>query len=244
MPLHDWTRVDDGVFHHFHLSWIAELARVLNGGLLPAGYDALGEQVAGGGNPDVLTLHAEPADDEPLEPGGGTALLTAEPRTKVVAHADQERYTTLQRRMVIRHASGDRIVAMIEIVSAGNKASEHTLQTVINKSLAALSRGIHLLFLDLHPPTPRDPNGVHGAVWGALTGADYLLPEDADRTLVAYSAGPVKSAYMEPVAVGQTLPAMPLFLTLDGVGHVQVPLEATYQAAFTGVPKRYQRQLL
>ena len=32
MPVHDWTRVDAGVFHHFHLMWIAELARVPVGG--------------------------------------------------------------------------------------------------------------------------------------------------------------------------------------------------------------------
>jgi hypothetical protein len=39
----------------------------------------------------------------------------------------------------------------------------------------------------------------------------------ADRTLAADSAGPVKTAYVEPVAVGDTLPAMPLFLTREGV---------------------------
>ncbi len=243
MPLHDWTRLDDGLFHDFHLAWIAELRRVLNGGLLPDGYDALTEQVAGGGNPDVLALHAEPDDDAIPGSGGGTALLTAPPRTRVVAHADRERYTALQRRMVIRHVTGDRIVAMIEIVSAGNKASEHAWQAVVNKSLAALSRGIHLLILDLHPPTPRDPDGVHGAVWGALTGQDYSLPPEADRTLVAYSAGPVKAAYAEPVAVGQPLRDMPLFLTPDGIGHIDVPLDATYSAAYEGVPRRYRRQL-
>ena len=35
MPIHDWTRVDAGIFHAFHLSWIAEIARVLNRGQLP-----------------------------------------------------------------------------------------------------------------------------------------------------------------------------------------------------------------
>jgi hypothetical protein len=25
MPIHDWTRVDAGIFHDFHLAWIAEI---------------------------------------------------------------------------------------------------------------------------------------------------------------------------------------------------------------------------
>ncbi len=47
MAIHDWTRVDAGVFHDFHLAWIGELRRVLNSGLLPPDYYALAEQIAG-----------------------------------------------------------------------------------------------------------------------------------------------------------------------------------------------------
>ena len=41
MPIHDWTRVDAGIFHAFHHDWITEIARALNRGLLPADYYAL-----------------------------------------------------------------------------------------------------------------------------------------------------------------------------------------------------------
>lgn len=145
--------------------------------------------------------------------------------------------------MVIRHTSGNRIVALIEIVSAGNKSGVHAWRTVIDKALAALRRGVHLLVLDVYPPTPRDPNGFHGSLWGELDGTPFELPSGADRTLAAYSAGPVKTAFVEPTAVGQPLRAMPLFLTPDGVGHVEVPLESTYAAAFAGVPRQYRRVL-
>lgn len=37
MPIHDWTRVEAGIFRDFHFSWIAELKRTLNCGLLPPG---------------------------------------------------------------------------------------------------------------------------------------------------------------------------------------------------------------
>ncbi|MGH7193944.1 MAG: hypothetical protein ACREJM_10485 [Candidatus Saccharimonadales bacterium] len=35
MPIHDWTRVEAGIFHHFHVEWMGALARALNQGLLP-----------------------------------------------------------------------------------------------------------------------------------------------------------------------------------------------------------------
>lgn len=199
MPAHDWTRVDDGIFHDFHLGWIAELRKTLNGGLLPAGYYALGEQVA-----------------------------------------SQLAYTERQWTLVIRHLSGHR-VALIEIVSAGNKASAYALDGFIDKAIAALRQGIHLLILDLYPPGPRDPQGIHGVLWERLTGEAYERPEDLPLTLAAYSAGMVKTCYVEPVAVGTVLPEMPLFL--DPERYVNVPLEATYQASYSGLPGFY-RELL
>ena len=242
MPLHDWTRVDAGIFHDFHSAWITEIRRVLNSGLLPPGYYALGEQVAGGGNPDVLALREpdtngrSPTTDDP---DGGTAVLTAPPRTQLVAQATRESYSKTQRHLTIRHVSGHRVVALIEIVSSANKAGVYPYRTFVDKLLAALHHGIHLLVLDPYPPTPRDPHGTHGTVWGELTGEDYAPPADADRTLAAYSAGAVKTAYVEPVAVGQTLREMPLFLTPDE-GYIEVPLEATYQAAYAPVPQFYR----
>jgi hypothetical protein len=56
LPIHDWARVEAGIFHAFHHSWIDEIARALNRGLLPRNYYALPEQIAGGREPDVLTL--------------------------------------------------------------------------------------------------------------------------------------------------------------------------------------------
>ena len=56
MSIHDWTRVDAGIFHEFHGDWIFTVKNALNQGVLPPDYYALGEQVAGGLHPDVLTL--------------------------------------------------------------------------------------------------------------------------------------------------------------------------------------------
>ncbi len=41
MPIHDWTRVDAGLFHAFHYHWIGNLCDALNAGALPRDYFAL-----------------------------------------------------------------------------------------------------------------------------------------------------------------------------------------------------------
>jgi hypothetical protein len=78
-----------------------------------------------------------------------------------------DEYVLKQNTLVIRRTSGDRIVALVEIVSPGNKASRQALRRFVEKAAAALWRGYHLLVLDLHPPGPRDPEGIHGAICAA-----------------------------------------------------------------------------
>ncbi|HWE40565.1 MAG TPA: hypothetical protein VG406_28715, partial [Isosphaeraceae bacterium] len=56
MPIHDWSKVGAGIFHHFHNLWINELCTALNDGLLPRDYYALLEQFVGNMGPDVLAL--------------------------------------------------------------------------------------------------------------------------------------------------------------------------------------------
>ncbi|MBI2947742.1 MAG: hypothetical protein HYY23_08845 [Verrucomicrobia bacterium] len=94
MPAHDWSRVTAGTFHDFHLAWIAELRRALNSGLLPKGYSALAEQVAGEIIPDVLTLQQSGGAPDPTAlqevfgGGAGSGVLTvaeAPPRVSVVS---------------------------------------------------------------------------------------------------------------------------------------------------------------
>jgi len=66
MPVHDWSRVDAGTFHHFQHSWIEEVQRMLNSDLLPPEYYAMAEQQAGLFGPDVLTRQEYPKPDKSL----------------------------------------------------------------------------------------------------------------------------------------------------------------------------------
>ncbi|MBY0231747.1 MAG: DUF4058 family protein [Gemmataceae bacterium] len=232
MPIHDWSKVSDGTFHAFHLAWIAELQKALNRGLLPKGFYARAEQTVIGMGPDVLTL-ADPLRKPQPSAGGGTATLVR-PRTAFSFRVERAAYTAAQRRVVIRHSSDHRVVAMIELVSAGNKSSQHAFDKFVEKAAAALSQGVHLLVVDLHAPTPRDPKGIHTAIWEAIGGEAFDAPEGRPLTLASYEGEPLPEAHVEPTAIGVPMPDMPLCLG-EGLW-VEVPLERTYQEAWAGMP--------
>jgi len=229
MPIHDWTRVDAGLFHAFHQGWITNLSRALNAGALPRDYFALPEQSIQGPIPDVLTLKLSWGRDEPKGPTGGLAVAEAPPRTRLVRRAEDKIYVRKTDRIAVRHRHGQ-IVAVIEIISPGNKASTSALRTFVEKSSDLIMQGIHLLVIDLFPPGKRDPQGIHKEVWDQLKEEDFELPAEKRLTLASYDAGPPPVAYIEPVAVGDTLPGMPLFLKPSF--YVPAPLEATYQVTW------------
>jgi hypothetical protein len=239
MPVHDWTRVSAGTFHDFHQAWITELRNALNAGLLPSGYYALAEQVAGRPHPDVLTLEAvQESWRSPGDVAAGTAVAVAQspPQVRYTVEAEESLYAAKSNRIAIYHTSGDRVVAFIEIVSLGNKHTQAALLQLLDKLALALVNGCHLLVIDLHPPGPHDPRGLHAAFWGSQSPG---VTADEPLALAAYRADDVPTAYIEPVCVGRTLPSMPLFLTREH--YVNLPLETTYMAAWRGVPNRWKR---
>jgi hypothetical protein len=239
MPIHDWTRVPAGIFHDFHVEWLTAIKHALNRGLLPPGYYAMAEQIVGGLGPDVLTLEMPegftPRDPAPVpSDGDGVALATKPPKVRLRARTEEENYARKAKALVVRHASHHRVVAMVELVSPGNKGSEGAIASFVRKAKEVLARDIHLLIVDLFPPTPRDPHGIHRLLWEEGREGDFALPPDEPLTCVADIGGPCPEVFLEPVAVGRALPEMPLFLTTET--YVPVPLEATYQAAWENVP--------
>lgn len=243
MPVHDWQKVGAGVFHAFHTTWVGELQTSLNTGILPSDYYALCEQVAGDTGPDVLTLqmtHENEASHQP-NPGGLATVTAKPPKVRLIQRMEEEAYARKRKSLVIRHSSDDRVIALLEIVSPGNKASAAEFRRFLDKVVSALNHDIHVLIVDLFGPSTRDPQGIHGAVLAECASESYQAPADKPLTLVAYTAGLVKTAYVEPIAVGDVLPDMPLFL--DPESYVSVPLEMTYLQAYRGVPQRWRKVL-
>ncbi len=204
MPIHDWTRVGAGIFHHFHFEWIGDLSRVLNQGLLPPNYYALAEQIAGELGLDVR------------------------------GRSEPEQYAAKARAVVIRRTRGHQIIAILEIVSPGNKSSRHAPRSFVENAVQVLRNRIHLVIIDLFPPAPRNRQNIHKAIWHEFTDSDFTPPSDRPLTLASYIGEPFPKSFVEPIALGATLPEMRCFLTPRV--YVPLPLEGTYQSAWEAVP--------
>lgn len=214
MPVHDWTRVDAAIFHDFHHAWISELKRAMNGGLLKSDTYAILDQ----GSPD---------DD------------ACAPTTDASAASDI--YARKASRVAIRSVAGHQLIAVIEIVSPGNKRTTSAIRTFAEKAAELLRGGVHLLVLDLFPPGPRDPQGIDKVIWTELDECNFVLPPDRPLTLASYMGGPSQEAFIEPIGHHAVLPDMPLFLSSRT--YVPVPLEATYQSAWQAVPAVWKKAL-
>jgi len=236
--MHDWTRVEAGIYHAFHHEWISEIHRAVLR-RLPKDYYSLPEQQAAGFGPDVLTLKIE--DQEPTESGGGVTTRVR-PTTKLYQETDTDFYLGKQKSVAIRHVSGDRVVAMIEVVSPGNKNSAHALRAFTTKARQLLEDKIHLLIVDPFPAGRRDPNGLHAAIFEEFQDDPLPLPPEKPMSLIAYECDDRIRAYLEPIAIGDALRDMPVFL-MPGYS-IEVPLEATYMAAWEAVPRRWQQVLM
>jgi len=203
--MHDWSRVKAGTFHNFHFLWIAAIMNRLNAGLLPPNYFAMAKQ-------------------DTAQPESDTAPLPSE----------IGRYASKANRITI-HRSLEQVVAVVEIVSPGNKDRQRSLGTFVDKVVDLLQQKVNLLIIDPFPPGLYDPQGIHGAIWEEFA----ELPPNKPLTLAAYQVEPIKTAYVETIAVGDPLPDMPLFL-FDEL-YVNVPLEETYLATWSALPMEIQR---
>lgn len=167
----------------------------------------------------------------------------AEPYAAMIQWVDDDKR---HKRLAIRDLSNERIVTVIDIVSPGNKAGDTEFRRFVGKAVRAIRADVNVLILDPWPPTPRDPNGIHGAIWPKLGGKPYTAPSDRPLTFAAYEvadedAGLGPRCYVEPSVAGEPLPEMPLFLSRDH--YVNVPLEPCYQTAFRNVPPQFRAVL-
>jgi hypothetical protein len=230
--MHDWTKVKAGTYHNFHVLWTSTITNRLNTGLLPPDYFAMAEQIIGKPEADVVTLQTGPRARRPTG-GNGVAVATEKPKVRFVIPAEPERYVRKANQVVIRHELGE-VVAVIEVVSPGNKDRKHSFETFVEKARDLILQGVNLLLVDPFPPGPHDPQGVHKALWDKFVDQQFELPLDKPLTMAAYQTEPMKTAYVEPVAVGDSLPDMPVFL--DGEAYILLPLEETYRATWDVLP--------
>jgi hypothetical protein len=239
MPMHDWTRVTAGDYHHFHQCWTIRLTDALNGGRLPPGYFVLTDQRVEGWEPDVTGLFAPAVRGVPLPTLGGVTVTERPPvarrRSRRAAGTESEAgaYARRANRLVIQQ--NDRaVVAVIELVSPGNKDRPHSVNRFVEKVRDFLRKGVHVLFVDPFPPGEHDPLGLDAAVWSVWTDTPDERPADKPLTAASYDAGNPFAAYVEPLSVGDPLPEMPLFLQPDI--YIPCPLEESYMSTWNALP--------
>ncbi len=237
MPVHDWAKVDAGLFHHFHQSWTGRLCDALNGGVLPAGYSALIEAKVGGFEPDVLAV-AGRAPTAPF-PEGAVSVAESPPKVRHVSRpeSDASSYARRANRVTVRYRTS-RVVAMIELVSPGNKDRPAAVRNFVDKVVGFLTRGVNLLVIDLHGPSRYDPQGIYKLIWDEIREEPFELPRDKPMVLASCVGEPSPSAYVESLGAGDLLPEMPLFL--DREVYVPIPLEATYDETWSRFPAEFR----
>lgn len=234
MPIHDWTRVDAGVFHDFHNVWIGLLRNALNSGILPSGFYARSEQHVNRRIADILTLEARSSAAPAIPETGGVAVSEAPPRlTRQAVLAPSLR--SLRKTLTIRHTSGHRIVALLEIVSPRNKDRCQSVEAFVDKAEDTLRQGIHLVLVDLFPPELHDPEGIYGMIQQRFCEEAEGLPGAGSLTVASYAAADPIQIWAEHLQVGDALPDVPLFLTPER--YVDLPLESTYAASWDGTPQ-------
>ncbi len=242
MPVHDWTRVDAGIFHHFHHGWIEDISRALNRGLLPPEYYALAEQIAGGVGPDVLTLHIRSATAPAVpEPAGGVAVATAPPRVQfrlrrtrqVRSESQGDRHSARQQSQG-RGGHGGRVAREQEHAARGARFRPQGGATPASGHSSADRRSVSAGASRSAGPAKAHMGRVLRRVRIRIAARS---PADARR--LHCRAG--TEALIEPTGVGAVLVDMPLFLIPEV--YVPIPLEATYQSAWEAVPA-YWRDVL
>jgi len=84
-------------------------------------------------------LHTGEPEGEPRGEGGGVAIAQSPPSARWITRLDKISYAKRADRVVIRHGRG-KVVAIIEIVSPGNKDSRSAIRAFVEKAADILNQ--------------------------------------------------------------------------------------------------------
>jgi hypothetical protein len=210
-PLHGPRR-----WEGFHHSWATIIARQLNQQVLPSGYYAepeisLGPEL----EVDRATLHLSPANTP--KSGVATAVWSP-PRPAISAKVDFSRLDGYEVR-VYQNLGGAELRAAIELVSPANKDRVGSRRTFAAKCAGYLQHGISVVLVDI--VTTRRAN-MHEELFKTLEvkGRREVWRSMTKLYAVAYRAAtyrrsPRVEVWPETLALGEALPDLPLWLSLD-----------------------------
>jgi hypothetical protein len=124
-----------------------------------------------------------------------------------------------------------KVLAVIEIVSPGNKDDDNARLAFGGKCLSYLANGIGLLVLDI---VTLGSENLHNVMMQLAHQERHGFEGNPQTYAASYRPGVRKredivDVWRWPLSVGEKLPAVPL--ALSGVGCIELDLEATYSEA-------------
>lgn len=230
MPLRDHFRSpvnDTHSWDEVHGGWPMEIVRHLRD-LLPSGFRAAPNVHLGSGfEIDVTTCESATAPES--DEGGAATLLALSPTLTVEADlSEQDEYEV----RIYDTEHGRVLVAAIEIVSPSNKDRPNTRELFVGKLANLLQQGVCVSIVDL--VSVRQAN-LYAELLALLGHSDPSLGETPPYlyavTLRARQRPRRRTSLLDawfyPMAVGQPLPTIPLWLA--PALRVMLPLETSYQ---------------
>src|SRR5439155_3239807 len=212
-----------------HSTWASMIATQLNQDQLPAEYFAMPLVTLGGGvQVDVGTFQTS---EQPESSNGGVVTqLWAPPQAPLSAVVDFVSLDVYEVR-VMQQMGGPKLRSAIELVSPANKDRASHRRAFAVKCAGYLQQGVAVIIVDV--VTERTAN-LHAALVDIL-GLAQSLAWCAPSDLYAVAYRPTQSAnaqrldvWSEALAVGATLPTMPLWLS-DALC-LPLALEESYRA--------------
>jgi hypothetical protein len=121
---------------------------------------------------------------------GGTALAEAPP--KITQHEKIElEIIEMQRFLSIRNLSSHRLVALLEIVSPGNKNNQARYDAFVHKTVDAVRCRVSVLLVDVHETGRFDQNGISACLRIMLSPhSTPIVDKPRHSTLASYCPDP------------------------------------------------------
>ena len=227
MPLLDHFRPPLSRTHPwraFHGAWAAAMARLLNAGVLPAGYYAVPFLDRDGPvEIDVAALRdAVPADGD-----GARPWTPPEPGQAVAVEWPDADEVSVE---VLTDDGDPRLAAAIELVSPSNKDQPRAREAFAAKCAAHLRRGCGVVVVDVVTTRRADLHADLLAALGAEAQSGRVGPLSAVsyRSVGRNGAGRLFTWPTSP-QIGEPLPTLPLWLGADLA--VPLDLDASHAAA-------------
>jgi hypothetical protein len=236
MPLFDHFQPPLYPHHHwesFHSNWATRIADTI-AAVLPADFQVEEHTHGGVGfEIDVATFRTETSPGDVAVAGAALATLAAPAYAPPVPdHTIPAAFPDTFEVRVFNTTAGLTLVAVIELVSPGNKDRPAERLAFATKCASYLAQGVSLIVMDV--VTNRNANLHNEIVRVMEVSPDLHFPTDVKLYATAYRPAirgqeEEIDIWMRPLALGAPLPTLPLRLTGDLF--VPVDFESAYQEA-------------